>query len=169
MIQQRRDQSWSTGQLPPRACFQTLPNTPFQVMPNTGAGAGVPGDRTTMPQSAQGFVPPNTSQQHQQQVSGPRHQIQQQLERFHTPTGHYSNPVDNVWATTHNLSLIPIRGNSPLEIEARKAIGMLQTAITKQAKYSHSPNKLHSMSYHSRSRSRHGESSVPTASSSVHC
>lgn len=57
---------------------------------------------------------------------------------FCTPEGHYSNPVDNMLAAAHNLTVIPITGNSPAEIEARNAIEMLKTAVVQQANYSYS-------------------------------
>ena len=168
-VQQRRYQSRLPARIEPRMLFQT-PQDPIAP----GAGTRAPGAGTAMPQSAQGVVPPNLTQQspaHQQPPALQQYQLQQpaqqqqQPARFHTPAGHFSNPVDNVWAATHNLSLIPINGNNPFEVEARKAIEMLKTAVTQQANYSHSPNRLHSTPYNSRSRSRHGES--PAVSSSA--
>ena len=60
--------------------------------------------------------------------------------RFHTPRGHFSNPVDNVLAATRHLESLPIYGNSPAEIEARNASEMLKTAVVQHAQYSHSPD-----------------------------
>ena len=48
--------------------------------------------------------------------------------RFHTPPGHFNNPMDNVYATTLALDLIPL-GNSPREVETRRAVEMLRTAV----------------------------------------
>lgn len=69
-------------------------------------------------------------QQYQPQQLAPQQPIQQQSACFHMLVGHISNPVDNVGAATHNLSLIPINGNNPFEVDARKAIEMLQTVVT---------------------------------------
>lgn len=79
-----------------------------------------------MPQSSQGTIPPNINQQQSSAPQQHQQPIQAQSARFHTPAGHFSNPVNNVWAATHNFSLIPIHGNSPLKVEARKAIEMMQ-------------------------------------------
>ena len=48
--------------------------------------------------------------------------------RFHTPPGHYNNPTDNVYAATLALDRIPL-GDSPREVETRRAIDMLRTAV----------------------------------------
>ena len=48
--------------------------------------------------------------------------------RFHTPPGHFNNPMDNVYAATLALDRIPL-GNSPREIETRWAVEMLRTAV----------------------------------------
>src|SRR5664279_2561489 len=62
---------------------------------------------------------------------------------------------------------MPTMGQSPFEIEARRAIEMLQTAITQQANYSNNAtNRLHSTAYNSR-RSRHGDSPHPAGSSTA--
>ena len=74
--------------------------------------------------------------------------------RFHTPTGHFSNPADNVYAATLALDRIPL-GDSPAEIEARRAIDMLRIAVVQQVQYSKEKSALHSTTY--RSKSRHGE------------
>ena len=39
-----------------------------------------------------------------------------------TAQGHFTNPVDNLYAATTTLARLPITGNTPLEIEARNAI-----------------------------------------------
>ena len=73
--------------------------------------------------------------------------------RFHTPAGHYSNPADNVYAATLALDRIPL-GDTPAEIEARRAIDMLRTAVAQQVQYSKEKSALHYTTY--RSKSRHG-------------
>ena len=71
--------------------------------------------------------------------------------RFHTPAGHYSNPADNVYAATLALDRIPL-GDTPAEIEARRAIDMLRTAVVQQTQYSREKSALHSTTYRSKSR-----------------
>src|SRR5664279_683009 len=62
---------------------------------------------------------------------------------------------------------MPTMGQSPFEIEARRAIEMLQIAITQQANYSNNAtNRLHSMEYNNQ-RSRHGDSPHPAGSSTA--
>ena len=41
--------------------------------------------------------------------------------RFHTPPGHFNNPMDNVYAATLALDCIPL-GNSPREVETRRPV-----------------------------------------------
>ena len=72
--------------------------------------------------------------------------------RFHTPPGHYNNPTDNVYAATQALDHIPL-GNSPREIETRRAIDMLRTAVVQQAKYPDNRSGLHGTPYNSHSNS----------------
>ena len=63
---------------------------------------------------------------------------------FLTTVDHFSNPADNMLATTTNLVALPITGNTPFDIEARNAIDMLKTTVAQQANYSYSQQRLHS-------------------------
>lgn len=173
-VHHRRHQSRlqvGLGPIEPRMLFQS---------PQARASTRAPGAAAIIPQLTQGVALPNvvqpqiqqppTQQQIQQPPALPQYQTQQpaQPERFHTSAGHYSNPIDNVLAATHNLAMIPINGNSPLEIEARKGIDMLKTSVTQQANYSNMTNRLPSTPYNSRSgRNRHGDSPAPAESSNA--
>jgi len=85
-------------------------------------------------------------------------------QRVPTPPGHFSNPLDNMIAAASRLAALPVQGESPAVVEARKALELLQTAVAHQAAYSHSREKIHSTPRPSRSYSRHLES--PAVSSS---
>src|SRR4051812_47821960 len=61
-----------------------------------------------------------------------------------TPPGHYSNPLDNIVAATSRLAALPIDGESPVEIETRRARELLQTTLNQQQAYSHSRERIHS-------------------------
>lgn len=126
----------------------------------------MPDGAPVIPQLMQ-VVPPNVAPLQPQLVHehAPAQPCLAEPARFQTPAGHYSNPVDNVLAATQNLAAIPITGNSPVEIEARNAIEMLKTAVTQQANYSYSQQRLHSTPRPSHNRSRHAES--PAVSSSA--
>lgn len=54
-------------------------------------------------------------------------------QHFHTPQGHFSNPVDNMLGGTCNLEVLPIHGNTSIEIKYRNAIEMLKTVVVQQA------------------------------------
>ena len=54
--------------------------------------------------------------------------------RFQTPPGHFNNPMDNVSAATLALDRIPL-GNSPREVETRRAVEMLRTTVVQQANF----------------------------------
>ena len=87
-------------------------------------------------------------------------------QRFHTPAGHYSNPMYNVHVATMVLERIPLNENQTGQ-EARLAIDMLKTALQQQAVYPNFPDarRLHSTPYNSRTRSRHDESHLAGSSS----
>ena len=77
--------------------------------------------------------------------------------RFHTPPGHYNNPTDNMYAATLALDRIPL-GDSPREVETRRTIDMLRTAIVQQANYPDNRSGLHGTPYNSRSRQHEASS-----------
>lgn len=98
-----------------------------------------------------------------QREPGPRHETP--LRSFFTPAGHFTKPLDNLLVATTNLAALPIMGHSPIKFEARNAIEMLKIAVTQQANYSHSRERLHSTPAPGRSRSHHVDS--PDVSSST--
>ena len=86
--------------------------------------------------------------------------------RFHTPPGHFNNPMDNVYAATLALDRIPL-GNSPREVETQRAVEMLRTAVVQQANYPDNRSGMHGTPYNSQSKSRQGESPRHIQSSSA--
>ncbi|KAI4972727.1 hypothetical protein ZWY2020_003652 [Hordeum vulgare] len=126
-VHQRRHQGRLPHDLNPTRLFDT------RRTPGMGAApAGGPGH------------PPNP----------PAQPIEDQIPRFRTPQGHFSTPVDNVLAATRHLESLPIHSNIRAEIEARKAIEMLKTAVVQNAQFSHSLERLHSTPQASYTRSR---------------
>jgi len=94
-------------------------------------------------------VPPNTRAGAQQnQNTAAAGGMPPPADRFHTPSGHYSNPADNVYAATLALCRMPI-DQSPEGEEARRAIEMLKTAITQQGNMPDKSGALHSTPYNS--------------------
>ena len=85
-----------------------------------------------------------------------------------TPPGHNSNPLDNIVAAASRLAALPIDGESPVAVEARRARDLLQTTLNQQQAYSHSRERIHSTPRPSRSYSRHVEDK-PAVSSSALC
>ena len=61
-----------------------------------------------------------------------------------TPSGHYSNPLDNIVAVASRFATLPIDGESPVAIETSRARELLQTALTQQQAYSRSRERIHS-------------------------
>ena len=59
-----------------------------------------------------------------------------------------ANPTDNVYATTLALDRISL-GDSPRDVETRRAIDMLRTAIVQQANYPDNRSGLHGTPYNS--------------------
>src|SRR3954468_3895974 len=74
-----------------------------------------------------------------------------------TPSGHYSNPMDNLVAAAARLEAIPIEGDSPQAIETRRVKELLRTALVQQEAYSYSRDRIHSTPRPSRSYSRRME------------
>src|SRR3954462_6850939 len=72
-----------------------------------------------------------------------------------TPSGHYSNPMDNLVAATARLEAIPIEGDSPQAVETRRVKELLRTALVQQEAYSYSRDRIHSNPRPSRSYNRH--------------
>ena len=77
-----------------------------------------------------------------------------------TPPGHFSNPLENLIATSARLAALPMEGDSPAAIETRRVRELLQTALAQQDAYSYSQDRIHSTPRPSRSPSysRHMES-----------
>src|SRR4051812_39203156 len=71
-----------------------------------------------------------------------------------TPSGHYSNPMDNLVAAAARLEAIPIEGDSPQVVETRRVKELLRTALVQQEAYSYSRDRIHSTPCSSRSYSR---------------
>jgi hypothetical protein len=111
----------------PTRLFDTL-----QDMHTPAAGTGAP-EAPAIPQLTQvaptngGVGQPQPAQPHQpaqqRQHEPAPHPSSVQLphRRFQTPAGHFPNRVDNMLAATHNLAALSINGNTPIEIEARRA------------------------------------------------
>src|SRR3954466_1602646 len=74
-----------------------------------------------------------------------------------TPSGHYSNPMDNLVAAAARLEAIPIEGDSPQDVETRRVKELLRTALVQQEAYSQSRDRIHSTPRPSRSHSRRME------------
>ena len=55
-----------------------------------------------------------------------------------TPTGHYSNPLDNMIAAATRLAALPVEGDSPAAVETRRVKELLQTTLAQQEAYSYS-------------------------------
>ena len=71
-----------------------------------------------------------------------------------TPSGHYSNPMDNLIAAAARLEAIPIEGDSPQAIETRRVTELLRTALDQQEAYSYNRDRIQSTPRPSRSYSR---------------
>ena len=102
----------------------------------------------------------------QSRLLDPPHRDQTLPRCFSMPSGHYSNPMDNMIAVATRLNAIPITDETPFAAKVRNAIELLQTAVAHE-KYSHSRQRVHSTPLPSRSYSRHVES--PVVSSSERC
>src|SRR3954462_1927608 len=74
-----------------------------------------------------------------------------------TPSGHYSNPMDNLVAAAARLEAIPIEGDSLQAVETRRVKELLRTALAQQETYSYSRERIHSTPRPNRSYSRHVE------------
>src|SRR4051812_17146391 len=74
-----------------------------------------------------------------------------------TPSGHYSNPMDNLVTAAARLEAIPIEGDSPQEVETRRVKELLRTALAQQEAYSQSCDRIHSTPRPSGSYSRRME------------
>ena len=46
-----------------------------------------------------------------------------------TPSGHFSNPMENLITTSAHLAALPMEGDSPAAIETRRVRELLQTAL----------------------------------------
>ena len=58
----------------------------------------------------------------------PRYRDLTPTQQVPTPTGRYSNPVDNMIAAATRLAAIPIEGESPVAIDLN-TVELLQTAV----------------------------------------
>lgn len=79
-----------------------------------------------------------------------------------TPSGHYSNPLENMIAAATRLEALPIDGDSPTAGETRRVRELLQTALAQQEAYSYSRDRIHSTPRPSQSPSysRHMDSAA---------
>ena len=50
-------------------------------------------------------------------------------QRMSTPLGHFSNTLDNMIVVASWLVALPVEGESPVAVEAWKAVELLQTAM----------------------------------------
>ncbi|KAI4965143.1 hypothetical protein ZWY2020_057383 [Hordeum vulgare] len=144
-VHQRRHGGRIPADIHPTRLFHT-PRTP-----------GVGRDRPLQATPRGGTIPPPNPP--------PDQPIDAHLTRFHTPRGHFSNPVNNVLAAIRHLESLPIYGNTPAEIEARNAIEMLKMVVVQHMQYSHSLDRLHSTPQASHTRSRHEDFPAVTSGS----
>ena len=116
-----------------------------------GARPSYPPDVTRSPDA------PRTGATAQPRATDPPRDINPH-QRVSTPPGHFSNPFDNMIAAESRLEALAVIGESPVVVEARKAVELLQTEMAQQAAYSYSRDRIHSTLCYSRSYSRHAES-----------
>src|SRR3954470_16899348 len=85
------------------------------------------------------------------------------------PPGHFSNPMENLIASSARLAALPVDGDDPTAVETRRIKELVQAALAQQEAYSYSRDKIHSTHRPSRSLSytRHMESEA--LSSNAQC
>ena len=54
------------------------------------------------------------------------------------PSGHFSNPLENLIDASARLAALPMEGDSPTAVETRRVRELLQTALAQQDAYSYS-------------------------------
>lgn len=87
-----------------------------------------------------------------------------------TPSGHFSNPLENLIAVSARLAALPMEGDSPAAIETRRVRELLQAALAQQDAYSYSRDMIHSTPRPSQSPSysRHMESADISSNAQRH-
>ena len=112
VVLRRRHQS----RLPLESDARNLFNTP-------GAGPRNPPEETRAvePLVARATTQPRVTDPPRLNLTPPQHVL--------TPPGHYSNPLDNMIVAASWLVALPVQGESPAAVEARKAVELLQTAV----------------------------------------
>lgn len=163
-VHRRRHES----HLPPGFEPTRLFNTPGTGT-STPAAPIIPQLNRVVPHAGDGRSPAaqphQPTQHHQLEPAQHASPVRTTPDRFVTPAGHFSNPVDDLLAEATNLTALPITGYTPVEREALQAIELLKTAVAQHANYSYSRQRLHSTPHQSHSRSRHAES--PAVSSNA--
>lgn len=101
---------------------------------STPATPVIPELNWVVPQNVNGR--PSLAQPHQPVPHPPP--VRATPDRFMTPVGHFSNPIDNLLAAATNFDAHPIAGSTPMEREALHAIELLKTTVAQHANYSYS-------------------------------
>ena len=114
-----------------------------------------PGAGTSNPPVVNRVEAPGTGTPAQPHTTDLPHQNNIPPQYVPTPSGHYSNPLDNMIAAATRLAALPVEGESPAVIETRRARELLQTSLVQQQAYSYSRDRIHSTPRPSRSYSRH--------------
>jgi hypothetical protein len=111
-VLRRRHQS----RLPPEYDAMNLFNTP-------GAGTSDPPvvNRVVEAPGTEATVQPHAADPPRLNLTLPQH--------VPTPSGHYSNPLDNMIAAATRLATLPVEGESPATMEIRRAGELLQIAV----------------------------------------
>ena len=128
-VMRRRHQK-TQSRLPPnydpRVLFATPgagPSNPLEANQLMTAGTGGPAQHREM-------APPHVSMAPSRYVP--------------IPSGHFSNPMENLIAASACLAAPPMEGGDPVVVETRRVRGLLQTALAQQETYSYSWDKIHS-------------------------
>ena len=103
-----------------------------------------PGARTSNPPVVNRAEAPGAGAPVQPRLVDPPRQNNVLSRHVSTPPGHYSNPLDNIVAAASRLAALPVKGESPVEVETRRTRELLQTALTQQQAYSYSRERIHS-------------------------
>ena len=114
--------------LDPTNLFITLQDQPIRAAQGVQVQGTVAGRTAGAGLAGPGMVPAGSPRVPTGRAGGNEGAAPPPPSRFHTPLGHFNNPMDNVYATTLALDRIPL-GNSPREVETRRAVEMLRTAV----------------------------------------
>src|SRR3954469_19729977 len=82
----------------------------------------------------------------QPQVTAPPHGNMAPPRYVPIPPGHFSNPMENLIATSTRLAALPVDGDDPTAVETRRIRELVQTALAQQETYSDSRDRIHSTS-----------------------